>query len=101
MLITMMPVIPHFASESLMLLKLDYKNIKWPKIKENLLKDEKIKYVVQINGKKRGLINTDYDISEEELVKLIKNDINIHKYLENKEIKKKIFIPNKLINIIL
>ena len=51
-LITMMPVIPHFASESLMLLKLDYKNIKWPKIKENLLKDEKIKYVVQINGKK-------------------------------------------------
>ena len=100
-LITMMPVIPHFASESLMLLKLDYKNIKWPKIKENLLKDEKIKYVVQINGKKRGLINTDYDISEEELVKLIKNDINIHKYLENKEIKKKIFIPNKLINIIL
>ena len=100
-LITMMPVIPHFASESLMLLKLDYKNIKWPKIKENLLKDEKIKYVVQINGKKRGLIDTDYDISEEELVKLIKNDINIHKYLENKEIKKKIFIPNKLINIIL
>ena len=100
-LITMIPVIPHFASESLILLNLDLKNIKWPEAKKNLLKDEKIKYVVQVNGKKRGLIDADYNIQEDDLIKLIEKDINIQKYLDKKNIKKKIFIPNKLINIII
>ena len=97
----MIPVIPHFASESLILLNLDLKNIKWPEAKKNLLKDEKIKYVVQVNGKKRGLIDADYNIQEDDLIKLIEKDINIQKYLDKKNIKKKIFIPNKLINIII
>ena len=97
----MMPVLPHLASESLILLDLDLKNIKWPEPKKDLLKDEEIKYVIQINGKKRGLISSNYDILEEQLMVLVKKDINIQKYLENKKIKKKIFIPNKLINIML
>ena len=65
------------------------------------MKDEKIKYVVQVNGKKRGLIDADYNIQEDDLIKLIEKDINIQKYLDKKNIKKKIFIPNKLINIII
>ena len=97
----MMPVVPHFASESLILLNFNLKNIKWPKAKSDLLKDEEIKYVVQINGKKRGLVIANCDILEEQLMVLVKKDINIQKYLENKKIKKKIFIPNKLINIML
>ena len=97
----MMPVVPHFASESLILLNFDLKDIKWPKAKSDLLKDEEIKYVVQVNGKKRGLVTANCDILEEQLMVLVKKDINIQKYLENKKIKKKIFIHNKLINIIL
>ena len=67
---------------------------------QELLINEKIKYVIQINGKKRGLINANHSILEEDLIKLVKNDENINKYLDNKNIKKKIFVPNKLINII-
>ena len=32
-------------------------NVKWPKINTNLLEDEKIDYVIQINGKKRAILN--------------------------------------------
>ena len=99
-LICMIPVIPHFANECISLLGNDIK-IEWPKINKDLLNEEKINFVIQINGKKRGLINTNRDISENDLIKLINENLELRKYIENKEFKKKIFIPNKLINIIL
>ena len=99
-LITMSPVIPHFASECIkMLNKQD--NLEWPISKKQFFLDSSINYVVQINGKKRTIINATRDISEEELLKLIINNLATKKYIENREIKKKIFIPNKLINIII
>ena len=57
--------------------------------------------MIQINGKKRGLIKTARDINEENLMKLIFKDENLKKYIDNKEFKRKIFIPGRLINIIL
>ena len=99
-LIVMMPVLPHFSSESLKLINYN-SEIKWPDIDKELLKDKIISYVIQINGKKRGLINANSNLKEEELIEIIKKDVNIKKYLDNKIIRKKIFIPNKLINVIL
>ncbi len=98
-LITMLPVIPHFASESLKLLNVN--SLKWPEYDEKLLIEEIITFVVQINGKTRGILKTNRDISDKDLIKIIKKQKNLYKYLENKEIKKKIFIPNKLINLII
>ena len=99
-LIVMMPVLPHFSSESLKLINYN-SEIEWPDINKELLKDKIISYVIQINGKKRGLINAENNIQEEQLIEIIKKDANIKKYLDNKIIKKKIFVPNKLINVIL
>ena len=99
-LICMMPVIPHFSSECISLLKTS-SQIKWPEIDKNLLVEEKVKFVIQINGKKRGLITTNRDISENDLIELIYSNQDLKKYIENQEFKKKIFIPNKLINIII
>ena len=99
-LICMIPVIPHFANECISLLNLDTK-LKWPKINEDLLVEEKINYVIQINGKKRGLITTNRDISENDLIKLVNTNVELNKYIKNQEFKKKIFVPNKLINIII
>ena len=96
----MMPVIPHFSSECISLLKTS-SQIKWPEIDKNLLVEEKVKFVIQINGKKRGLITTNRDISENDLIELIYSNQDLKKYIENQEFKKKIFIPNKLINIII
>ena len=96
----MIPVIPHFANECLSLLNLN-SEVEWPKINKNLLIEEKINYVIQINGKKRGLIAANRDLTENDLIKLINTNTELSKYTKNQEFKKKIFIPNKLINIII
>ena len=95
----MMPVIPHLSSECLSLI--NAKNISWPKYDNSLLKEQTTNIVVQINGKKRGLLKSERNTKQEEVEEMIKKEKNISKYLTNQKIKKKIFIPNKLINIII
>jgi len=97
-LITMLPIIPHFASECLKLFNINL--LEWPKYNEQLLHEETINYVIQINGKKRGIINSKRNLKEEDLINSIQEDTNLKKYLTNKNIRKKIYVPNKLINII-
>ena len=60
----------------------------------------KINLVVQVNGKKRGLIPLDPDKTEEEILEIIRKDKQIAKYLKDNQIKKSIYIKNKLLNII-
>ena len=95
----MNPFIPHFSSECLS--NIGQKDIKWPIATGDLLINDKINFVIQINGKKRGLVIVDRNIRQDKLIEKIKLDNNLNKYLENKEIKKEIFIENKLINIII
>ena len=80
---------------------LNLEKMNWPKYDESQLVENKVKIVVQINGKKRGLIETNRDISEQDLTKIINNDKALKKYLDNQTIKRKIFIKNKLMNIII
>ena len=99
-LITMIPIIPHFSNECLEMINKDNKKV-WPEYDEELTKEDLNLIVVQINGKKRGLIEAKQSMDEDALNKLIFADEKITKYLENKEIKKKIYIKDKLINIII
>ena len=100
-LIAMMPVIPHFTSECINELGL-LEDLKWPKIDNKNLLEENIKYVVQINGKTRQIIEDKKDVSKEDLITLIKQNEKLTKYIQiDTEIKKIIFVPNKLINIII
>jgi leucyl-tRNA synthetase len=95
----MLPVIPHFASECLDELgELD--NITWPEIDEKVKENQIVKIVLQINGKKRDLINFDKPMNENEVINYIEGDSKYKKFLENKKIKKTIYIKNKLMNII-
>ena len=94
-----MPIIPHFSSECLKMLNLS--NSKWPDYDEKLITEEKINFVIQINGKKRGLIYLDNDKSKEEVLELVKKEVDLSKYLKNNKIHKVIFVPKKLINIMI
>jgi len=98
-LITMSPVIPHYAEECLNLIGVK-DQINWPKVNEKFLIEDKKNFVIQINGKTRGIIMANKNISEEILLTKINEDIKLKKYTEGKTIKKKIFVPEKLINII-
>ena len=96
----MLPIIPHFAKECLDLLQ-ENRDLTWPDYDVNLIQEKEVSIVVQINGKKRGLINVDRDTEEEQLIRKINKDEKISKYFANKEIRKKIYIKNKIINLII
>ena len=101
-LITMTPVIPHFASECLEKLnkKENYKIYYWPKINKDILIKDTVNFVIQINGKKRGLLKLKKDMDKEQVLTEINKDNKIKNFINNKTIKKSIFVPNRLINII-
>jgi leucyl-tRNA synthetase len=98
-LIAMSPVIPHFSNECMVMLSVN-ENILWPKINEKFLLEENIKFIIQFNGKTRKIIISKKGTGEDLLLKKIKEDSKLNEFFDNKDIKKKIFIPNKLINII-
>jgi leucyl-tRNA synthetase len=100
-LISMMPILPHLSNECIESIKIENDELSWPIYDEKQIKESSINIVIQINGKKRGLINTKLDLEELYLFKLVKKDQNIYKYVSDKEIKKKIYIKNKLMNIII
>ena len=95
----MAPVIPHFVSECLEELN-NNKQQKWPVAEKEFLKEEFCNIVVQINGKKREIIKFKIDVTENEVITKINESKKLSSYLKDKQEIKKIFIPNKLINII-
>ncbi len=99
-LIIFSPAIPHFTAECLEDLY-GSKKVKWPKIDENLLDEDKIDYVIQINGKKRSILNENRDIDQDSLMDKIKSNKLLEKYLKDKSISKIIFIKNRLINLLM
>ena len=98
-LILMNPFIPHFSNECLNTINED--QIKWPKVSKGDLIEEDINFVVQINGKKRAILKVKRDMIEKEILETIKLNQEIEKFINNQKIKKSIFVPNRLINIII
>ena len=98
-LILMNPFIPHFSNECLN--TINENQINWPKISKKDLIEEDINFVVQINGKKRAILKIKRDVVEKEILEIIKTNLEIEKFLKDQTIKKSIFVPNRLINIIL
>ena len=95
----MNPFIPHFSNECLN--TINENQIKWPKISKEDLIEENINFVIQINGKKRAILKVKRDVVEKEILEIIKLNLEIKKFLKDQTIKKSIFVPNRLINIIL
>ena len=95
----MLPIVPHLATECLSEITSD-KNFDWPIVNPKYLEVKKFNIVVQINGKKRSLISTESTLNEKDLLEKIKQEKNLKKFLENKNIIKSIYIKDKLINLI-
>jgi leucyl-tRNA synthetase len=95
----LLPIIPHFASECLEELG-ELNNIAWPEADKKITENQMIKIVLQINGKKRDLINFDKSMNENEVIDYIERDSKYKKFLDNKKIKKTVYIKDRLMNII-
>ena len=101
-IILLSPFAPHIAEE--LWFQLGHRKSifleKWPKYDPKIVKDEKITFVVQINGKVRDQLKLAADVGEEKVRKLALESIKIKKHTKGKNIKKIFFVKNKLINFV-
>ncbi|ERN00674.1 hypothetical protein AMTR_s00106p00043170 [Amborella trichopoda] len=97
------PFAPHMAEELWNRLGHTYSLAyeKWPEAKEKYLKDSLIVLPVQINGKTRGSIKVGEAATEDEAFRLATNEQKLSKYLVGKTIKRKVYVPSRILNIIL
>ena len=71
----------------------------WPVEKIKVIVS-KISIAVQINGKTRSVIEVKSDLNKEEVISVAKNDIKIKKHLQDKNVIREIYVPNKIINFV-
>jgi leucyl-tRNA synthetase len=91
---------PHYASECLEDLN-DNNDINWPIAEKKFLSSESVNIVIQINGKKKSLINVTKNLEEEKVILEIKKNKLIKKLIENKKINRIIYVKNRLINFLI
>jgi len=97
------PYAPHLAEEMWELLgeKGTLTHVPYPKIDIRCLEDAVITYVVQINGKVRGRFELPKDADQEKILAAAKVHPLISRYLDGQSIERVIFVPNKLLNLVL
>ncbi len=96
------PMLPHLAEEcwSMMNKRTDLQKEPWPQTIDNYLIKTDTTIVIQINGKRRGELKVATDLNEEEVMDEVYKIKNVSDTIYNKEIKKVIFIPNKIVNLV-
>jgi leucyl-tRNA synthetase len=99
-LISLVPFIPHVSYECLQLIKFN-KQITWPKIDVTKFIDEKIKFVIQVNGNTKKVLDMPKDLEEELVIMECKKIEKIKNLLNEKKLIKVIFIKNKIINLVI
>jgi leucyl-tRNA synthetase len=96
------PFAPHIAEELWEMLgaegELSY--TPWPELDPKLLEDEEVTYVVQVNGKLRGRFDLPKDQDQETILNLAQEDERVSKHVDGKTVVKVIFVPNKLLNLV-
>jgi leucyl-tRNA synthetase len=73
----------------------------WPQVDESALVVDEIALVIQIMGKTRGTIQVAANLDKAALEQLARESEVAQKYIEGKEIKKTIVVPNKLVNFVI
>jgi leucyl-tRNA synthetase len=96
------PFVPHLSEEiwSMMGHKESIFKSKWTEYDKEALKEEEITFVVQVNGKLRASMSLPINTPENKAKQIALNDDKVKKFIENKNIVKTIFVPDKLINIV-
>ena len=97
------PFAPHFAEE--LWSKLGNKKSihlePWPKYEEQLLEAGEYELIIQVNGKMRDKVKVSKKLEQPEIEKLVLSREIVKKYIGTNAIKKVIFVPNRLINIVI
>ena len=92
-----MPIVPHLANECW---EATNKKSYWPEFDPNLFKEEGCLIVIQVDGRKRGIITMPINAEDNIVIKKAKMINNVSKYLKNTAIIKNIYLKNQLVNFI-
>ena len=96
------PLAPHLAEELWKTLDQGDSvfNAKWPVYSEELIVEDNVEIVVQINGKVRATFKAPVDIQKEDALARAKDIQKVQKYIKKGSIVKEIFVPGKIVNIV-
>jgi leucyl-tRNA synthetase len=102
LVIMVAPFAPHFAEECWERLghRPSVFNAHWPSWDEHLTVEHTVELVVQVNGKTRSKVHVRRDASETEAVAAALADETVRRFIESKEIRKRILVPNRLVNLV-
>jgi leucyl-tRNA synthetase len=102
LLILLNPFAPHISEE--LWVNCGYEGMlnetKWPAYDEAKCVEASVEIVAQINGKIKARLNIPADITSEAAISLVKSDDIIAKEIEGKSIVKELYVPKKLVNIV-
>lgn len=103
MLLLLAPTVPHIAEELWEKIGEKPSILKqpWPEFDEKLVEEENIEFVIQINGKIRERINIKKDLKQEQIEEIVFKNKKILEFIQGKQVIKKIFVKEKLLNIVI
>ena len=96
------PIVPHICHELWHVLGHASALVdeRWPEFDESALSQDLIEMVVQVNGKLRGRISVDVNAEQDVIAELALAQENVQKFIADKEIRKTIVVPGRLVNIV-
>ena len=102
LLLLLAPCCPHIAEELWARTGRPYSihQQAWPQFDPDLAAEETITLVVQINGKLRARLDAPADITEEEAKKAALADENVRRHIGGKKVRKVIYVPGRLVNVV-
>jgi leucyl-tRNA synthetase len=102
LVIMLAPFAPHFAEECWERLGHQWTvfDATWPVWDEGLVVEEQVEVVVQVNGKTRGRVQVARDAAENEVAAAALRDAGVQRFTEGKTVRKRIHVPNRLLNLV-
>jgi leucyl-tRNA synthetase len=102
LMLLLAPTAPHLAEELWQQTGHEYSihNQQWPTWDKELARDEEITLVIQVNGRLRDRVAVPVSTTEEEARQLALNSQRVKSYLEGKKINKVIYVPGRLVNVV-
>jgi leucyl-tRNA synthetase len=102
LVLLMSPIAPHCAEEFWEILGHEQSLMyhPWPCFEESHCVESNITVVIQVNGKKRGSVDVNRDVSQEMVIDMALEQEKIRKFITGKNVVKTIYVPGKIVNIV-